>query len=135
MTANYQQWTACICRAVIPNCTTTPWLLWVHLYDAHAPYAPPADALVEGRGPGGERADVEAPVQHLAGRLHHRPAQPEPLPDGHPLWSAPQVLITPHAGGNTTALLPRMAALLREQLGGLAAGDGPRHLVRSIVKT
>lgn len=26
MTANYQQWTACICRAVIPNCTTTPWL-------------------------------------------------------------------------------------------------------------
>ena len=45
------------------------------------------------------------------------------------------MLITPHAGGNTTDLLARMAELLREQLSGVAAGAAPRHLVRPIVKT
>ncbi|WP_431473904.1 NAD(P)-dependent oxidoreductase [Ornithinimicrobium sp. W1665] len=25
--------------------------------------------------------------------------EPEPLPDGHPLWSTPGVLVVPHVGG------------------------------------
>lgn len=84
----------------------------------------------------GPVADTEALVRH-AGRLLIAldVTDPEPLPDGHPLWTAPNVLITPHAGGNTTALLPRMAELLREQLTRVAAGDAPLHLVRQIVKT
>lgn len=84
----------------------------------------------------GPVADTEALVRH-AGRLLIAldVTDPEPLPDGHPLWTAPHVLITPHAGGNTTALLPRMAELLREQLTRVAAGDAPLHLVRQIVKT
>ena len=32
---------------------------------------------------------------------------PEPLPDGHPLWSSPGVLISPHVGGATSAMKPR----------------------------
>ncbi len=84
----------------------------------------------------GPVADTDALVRH-AGRLRIAldVTDPEPLPDGHPLWTAPHVLITPHAGGNTTALLPRMAELLREQLTRVAAGDAPHHLVRPIVKT
>lgn len=84
----------------------------------------------------GPVADTDALVRH-AGRLQIAldVTDPEPLPDGHPLWTAPGVLITPHAGGNTTALVPRMADLLRDQLSRVAAGDAPRHLVRSIVKT
>ena len=83
-------------------------------------------------------------VARGTGRRHRRPRRPrgaagtaldvtdpEPLPDGHPLWNAPDVLITPHAGGNTTALLPRMSALLREQLTRVAAGEEPHHLVRA----
>lgn len=54
---------------------------------------------------------------------------PEPLPDGHPLWEAPGVLITPHVGGGTTAMLPRMAALIRMQGERLAAGERPLHVV------
>lgn len=84
----------------------------------------------------GPVADTDALVRH-AGRLRIAldVTDPEPLPDGHALWSAPDVLITPHAGGNTTALLPRMAELVREQLTRIAAGDEPIHLVRPVVKT
>jgi phosphoglycerate dehydrogenase-like enzyme len=48
---------------------------------------------------------------------------PEPLPDGHPLWSAPGVLITPHVGGATPAMWPRAYRLVRDQLTKFAAGE------------
>ena len=48
---------------------------------------------------------------------------PEPLPPDHPLWRAPNVLISPHVGGDTTAFPPRARALLRDQLH--PAGRGP----------
>jgi phosphoglycerate dehydrogenase-like enzyme len=41
---------------------------------------------------------------------------PEPLPQGHPLWQAPGVLISPHVGGPTSAFLPRAKRLLVAQL-------------------
>ncbi|GAA2525243.1 2-hydroxyacid dehydrogenase [Streptomyces levis] len=41
---------------------------------------------------------------------------PEPLPRAHPLWRAPGVLISPHAGGPTSAFLPRAKRLLVDQL-------------------
>ncbi|MFE6406285.1 2-hydroxyacid dehydrogenase [Streptomyces sp. NPDC057837] len=41
---------------------------------------------------------------------------PEPLPREHPLWRAPGVLISPHAGGPTSAFLPRARRLLADQL-------------------
>jgi phosphoglycerate dehydrogenase-like enzyme len=74
--------------------------------------------------------DTEAVLRH-AGRLRFAldVTDPEPLPDGHPLWSAPDVLITPHVAGGTTAMLPRMAALLRDQLERLVAGRPLRNVV------
>jgi phosphoglycerate dehydrogenase-like enzyme len=47
---------------------------------------------------------------------------PEPLPRGHPLWSAPGVTITPHVGGASTALWPRAYRLVSEQLRRFADG-------------
>ncbi|MFG3549936.1 2-hydroxyacid dehydrogenase [Streptomyces sp. NPDC047725] len=41
---------------------------------------------------------------------------PEPLPPGHPLWQAPGVLVSPHAGGPTSAFRPRAERLLVDQL-------------------
>jgi phosphoglycerate dehydrogenase-like enzyme len=41
---------------------------------------------------------------------------PEPLPAGHPLWSAPGLLLSPHVGGNTSAFLPRARRLVAEQV-------------------
>ena len=74
--------------------------------------------------------DGDAVLRH-AGRLQFAldVTDPEPLPDGHPLWSAPGVLITPHVAGGTTAMLPRVAALLRDQLERLVDGRPLRNVV------
>jgi phosphoglycerate dehydrogenase-like enzyme len=80
-----------------------------------------------GRGP---LLDTSAVIAE-AGRLRFAldVTDPEPLPDGHPLWSAPGVLITPHVAGGTTAMLPRMAALLRSQLTAYVSGQPLRNVV------
>ncbi|MFD2349228.1 NAD(P)-dependent oxidoreductase [Nonomuraea ferruginea] len=41
---------------------------------------------------------------------------PEPLPEGHPLWSAPGVLITPHVVSSTPASGRRTLKLIRAQI-------------------
>jgi phosphoglycerate dehydrogenase-like enzyme len=46
---------------------------------------------------------------------------PEPLPADHPLWAAPNLLVSPHVGGATSAMWPRAHRLVREQLERFAA--------------
>jgi len=91
----------------------------------------PDGALVVnvGRGP---VVDTDA-VLAEAGRLRFAldVTDPEPLPDGHPLWAAPDVLITPHIAGGTTAMLPRIADLVRRQLVEHTAGRPPLNVVAS----
>lgn len=41
---------------------------------------------------------------------------PEPLPAGHPLWSAPNVIICPHVGGDSGAFQPRARTMVQQQL-------------------
>jgi len=54
---------------------------------------------------------------------------PEPLPPGHPLWSAPGLLLTPHVAGLSTQALPRARAIARDQLARYAAGEPLRNVV------
>ena len=54
---------------------------------------------------------------------------PEPLPEGHPLWTMPGVLFTPHIGGASTAMSPRIAALIRTQIDRMLAGEEPVNLI------
>lgn len=56
---------------------------------------------------------------------------PEPLPSGHPLWHAPNVLITPHVGGSTSAFMPRAKRLIAGQLSRFAAGEPVHNVVRT----
>lgn len=56
---------------------------------------------------------------------------PEPIPADHPLWRAPNVLISPHVGGDTTAFLPRAWQLLRRQLDAYASDQPLRNVVAS----
>lgn len=48
---------------------------------------------------------------------------PEPLPDGHPLWSEPRAIITPHAANPGVAQLPRLAAFVSENVRRFVAGE------------
>ena len=54
---------------------------------------------------------------------------PEPLPDDHPLWDCPNLLVTPHVGGASTAMEPRSYALIRDQLARFAAGEPLRNVM------
>jgi phosphoglycerate dehydrogenase-like enzyme len=54
---------------------------------------------------------------------------PEPLPPDHPLWRAPNVLITPHVGGDTSAFEPRARRLVQEQLRRLSRGEPLENVV------
>ena len=80
----------------------------------------------------GPVADTEAILRHAeSGRLRFAldVTDPEPLPDGHPLFALPNVLISPHVGGASTAMLPRMARLVREQVARMQRGDEPVNVV------
>ncbi len=70
--------------------------------------------------------DTDALLAELAsGRLHAAldVTDPEPLPDGHPLWSAPGLLLTPHVGGSVRASRERAYRVVAAQLARLAAGQ------------
>ena len=49
--------------------------------------------------------------------------EPEPLPARHPLWGMPNVLITPHLGGDSDGHMERMWILFRENLRRFAVGE------------
>ncbi len=81
------------------------------------------------RGPVVDTAALVAQLQ--AGRLRAAldVTDPEPLPAEHPLWDCPGVLISPHVGGDSSAMLPRMVALIRRQIAALQSGTRPENLV------
>jgi phosphoglycerate dehydrogenase-like enzyme len=56
--------------------------------------------------------------------------EPEPLPDDHPLWRAPNLIITPHvAGGGNPRSGARMAQMVADNLGRFMRGEPLRHQV------
>ncbi|MCL2585573.1 MAG: 2-hydroxyacid dehydrogenase [Streptosporangiales bacterium] len=92
----------------------------------------PDDALVVnvGRGP---VLDTEA-IGAEAGKGRLRAAldvtDPEPLPEGHPLWTCPGVLVTPHVAGGAADFYPKAAAFTAAQVRAFAAGEPLRNVVR-----
>ena len=80
----------------------------------------------------GQVADTEALLAETASsrlRAALDVTDPEPLPADHPLWTTPGVLITPHVGGASSAMFPRMVKLVRKQIGLLLEGRDPVNVV------
>ncbi len=57
--------------------------------------------------------------------------EPEPLPEGHPLWSAPGLLLTPHVGGAVPDTSARAEAAVLDQLRRVLAGEPLVNVVAS----
>lgn len=82
----------------------------------------------------GKVVDTDALIEALhSGRIRAAldVTDPEPLPHGHPLWAAPNCLITPHVGGDTAAFLPRAKALVADQVQRWLAGEPLRNVMPS----
>ncbi|WP_203908451.1 2-hydroxyacid dehydrogenase [Rhizocola hellebori] len=74
----------------------------------------------------GPVADTAALTKELAGGRILAAldvTDPEPLPVDHPLWTMPNVLITPHVAGSVRGLLPRAYRLVGDQLRRMLAGE------------
>lgn len=77
--------------------------------------------------------DTDALVEALqAGKIQAAldVTDPEPLPQGHPLWSAPNLLITPHIAGASPRFMERAMHLLGQQCRRYMAGEPLEHVVR-----
>ncbi len=74
----------------------------------------------------GRHVDTEALVDALSsggiGGAALDVTEPEPLPEGHPLWSLPNCLITPHTADTSEMVRPLLAARARENVERWMAG-------------
>jgi phosphoglycerate dehydrogenase-like enzyme len=75
----------------------------------------------------GGHVDTEALVSALAGGRLGGAAldvtDPEPLPDGHPLWSEPHCIITPHTADTWDMIVPLLSARIRTNVARFEAGQ------------
>jgi phosphoglycerate dehydrogenase-like enzyme len=76
------------------------------------------DALVEALRAGKIRAALDV-------------TDPEPLPEGHPLWSCPNLLITPHVGASTPEFTPRALRTAADELRRYMKGEPLKNVVQA----
>jgi len=76
------------------------------------------DALVEALKEGKIRAALDV-------------TDPEPLPEGHPLWQCPNLLITPHVAGSTPQFAPRAVRTAAAELRRYMAGEPLENVVQA----
>lgn len=78
------------------------------------------DALVEALQAGKIRAALDV-------------TDPEPLPQGHPLWHCPNLLLTPHIGGSSPQFMPRALKTASEELQRYMNGQPLQNVVQAAI--
>jgi phosphoglycerate dehydrogenase-like enzyme len=58
---------------------------------------------------------------------------PEPLPEGHPLWSCPNLLLTPHVAGSSPQFAPRSLKTAADELRRYINGEPLHNVVQAAV--
>jgi phosphoglycerate dehydrogenase-like enzyme len=105
-----------------------------HVLDRDALAALPDHAVVVNVARG-RHVDTDALVDALReerlGGAGLDVTDPEPLPDGHPLWELPNVIVTPHVGNTPEMGAALLAERVTENVARYARGDellGPVHV-------
>jgi phosphoglycerate dehydrogenase-like enzyme len=78
------------------------------------------DALVDALNAGHIRAALDV-------------TDPEPLPEGHPLWSCPNLLLTPHVAGSSPQFAPRSLRTAADELRRYMAGEPLHNVVQAAI--
>jgi phosphoglycerate dehydrogenase-like enzyme len=78
------------------------------------------DALVDALNEGRIRAALDV-------------TDPEPLPEGHPLWNCPNLLLTPHVAGSTPQFAPRAIKTAAEELRRYINGELLHNVVQAAI--
>jgi phosphoglycerate dehydrogenase-like enzyme len=82
----------------------------------------------------GPIVDTDALVEALqAGRIRAAldVTDPEPLPEGHSLWSCPNLLLTPHVGGSSPQFAARALRIAADELRRYMAGEPLQNVVQA----
>jgi len=58
---------------------------------------------------------------------------PEPLPEGHPLWSCPNLLLTPHVAGSSPQFAPRSLQTAAGELRRYIDGEPLQNVVQAAI--
>jgi len=111
-------------RVVVNALPLTPQT--TNLFDSAFFDAMPSDAyfINVGRGQSAVTDDLIAALENksIAG-AGLDVTEPEPLPSDHPLWTVPNVLITPHVAAASDLTLPRYMTVVAENARRFANGD------------
>jgi phosphoglycerate dehydrogenase-like enzyme len=115
---------------ILPSTAESRWLI-----DAPQLALLPQGALLvnAARGP---VVNTDALVEALhAGRIRAAldVTDPEPLPEGHPLWSCPNLLITPHIGASSPEFAPNGLRTAADELRRYMKGEPLRNVVQQAI--
>lgn len=84
----------------------------------------------------GPIVDTDALVEVLnAGRIRAAidVTDPEPLPEGHPLWKCPNLFLTPHIGGSSSQFARRSIQTAADELRRYIDGEPLRNVVQAAI--
>ena len=98
----------------------------VGIVDAHLLGEMPSHAWLVNVARGGHVVTddlVEALKSGVIGGAGLDVTDPEPLPEGHPLWALDNAIITPHTANTEAMAVPLVSARVRANVARLAAGD------------
>ncbi len=115
---------------ILPSSPETRWLMDIRQFALMQQGALLVNAA---RGP---IVNTEALVGALkSGRIRAAldVTDPEPLPEGHPLWMCPNLLITPHVGGSSPQFARRALKVAADELRRYMAGEPLLNVVQAAV--
>jgi len=115
---------------ILPSTAETRWLIGPRQLELMRQGALLINAA---RGPIVDTDALVAALQSGKIRAAVDVTDPEPLPDGHPLWSCPNLLITPHIGGSSPQFARNALRVAAAELRRHMRGEPLKNVVQAAI--